>query len=114
MIVGNGICLMAKVCKKCKGYGFLHKPGEEDRFCLSCPRAKPAIMRQWKKGRRCILDKKEPSTIEGILVKPPFVSPSKNWMVVMAIVEEAMSLDSILLRPKRHNVMVIKKRVTLI
>ena len=104
---------MAKVCKKCKGYGFLHKPGEEDRFCLSCPRAKPAIMRQWKRGRRCILDKREPSAIEGVLVKPPFVSPSKNWMVVMAIVEESMSPDGIL-RPKRHNVMVIKKRVTLI
>ena len=104
---------MAKVCKKCKGYGFLHKPGEDDRFCLSCPRAKPAIMRQWKMGRRCILDKGKSNAIEGILVKSPFVSPSKNWMVVLAIVEEAMDKKGLLV-PTRFNVMVIKKRVTLI
>ena len=104
---------MAKVCKKCKGYGFLHNPGEEDLFCLSCPRAKPAIMRQWKKSRKCVLDKGEPSAIEGVLIKPPFMSPSKNWMVVIAIVEESLSPQGLLI-PKRYNVMVIKKRVTLI
>lgn len=107
---------MAKVCKKCKGYGFLHKHSsswETDIFCFSCPRDKPVIMRKWKRGKSCILDKGESSVIEGVLVKPPFVSPSKNWMVVVAIVEQFMNKEGVLV-PTRYNVMVIKKRVTLI
>lgn len=103
---------MAKVCKKCKGYGFLHKPREEDRFCFSCPRAKPAIMRKWKRGRRCIIDKGAPSAIEGVLIKSPFMSPSKNWMVVVSTIEKDQNKEGILV-PTRFNVMLIKKRVTL-
>lgn len=108
---------MAKVCKKCKGYGYLHEHSsswETDIFCLACPRAKPAIMRQWKRGRRCVIDKGGPSAIEGVLVKPPFVSPSKNWMVVVAIVESTIAKDQVSYVPRQYNVMLIKKRVSLI
>lgn len=103
---------MAKVCKKCKGYGFLHKPGEDDRFCLSCPRSKPAIMRKWKQGRSCVIDKGRGNAIKGVLIKSPFMSPSNNWMVVVATIEEAQNKEGILV-PTRFNVMLIKKRVTL-
>ena len=108
---------MAKVCKKCKGYGYLHKHSsswETDIFCHACPRAKPAIMRKWARGKRCILDKGEPSAIEGVLIKSPFVSPSKNWMVVVAIIETAMAKDQRSYVPRQYNVMVVKQRVTLI
>ena len=70
-------------------------------------------MRQWKRGRRCIIDKAAPSAIEGVLVKPPFMSPTKNWTVVVAIVEEAADKNGMYV-PTRYNVMLIKKRVTLI
>ena len=60
-----------------------------------------------------MIDKEAPSAIEGVLVKPPFMSPSKNWMVVVAIVEEVMSTKDSKMYPVRHNVMLIKKRVTL-
>ena len=71
-------------------------------------------MRKWARGKRCILDKGKSSAIEGVLIKPPFVSPSKNWMVVVAIIESAMSKDHHSYVPRQYNVMVIKQRVTLL
>ena len=103
---------MAKLCRRCGGLGFLHKPGEDDFFCFSCPRAKPAVMRKWKRGARCILDKATSLSIKGLLVKPPFRNPSDIWMVVISIVENAMKKDGTY-GPRKFNVMVPRERVRL-
>ena len=104
----------ARVCKKCRGDGALHKPGDpSDILCQWCPPPKPSVARKWSPGESCIMDDGKVGSVKGVLVKAPFLSQYKEWFVIVATVDECMSPKDEEYYQRRFNVRILKKRVTL-
>ena len=103
----------ANICKVCRGFGTLHKAGDEDKLCQWCPSPRSSVIRKWFPGRACVIDKGTMCETGAVLVKAPFLSQYKEWFVVVATVAEATHPRTHEYYQKQFNVRILMERISL-